>query len=260
VQTGPGSLAAGSCASGDTPFARWTTRTVFAVLCTDGQTALLRRVDASGAPLGDVDLSGAVDPGSSYIAAGTIVQAPGTGTLYVWDAFGRRISAVDTVAGRVDRTTIVEGIGASAGGPPSVLGMLGAIGRVVGHLVVPSVVAKVYLDPALAIAPDGSRLYLLATAATGFTDAGRGSLGIVVLDRDLGVVERWAPTADLVSVAVSVDGAWVLAAGSPGVDASGAEAQWEASITAYDAASGGARAVAGGLGPEVVTLVPAAPR
>jgi hypothetical protein len=72
---------------------------------------------------------------------------------------------------------------------------------------------------------------------------------------DLAVRARWTPTTDLRSIAVSADGRYVLAAGAAGVDASGAEVPWEASITAWDAATGRVRAVAGRLGTTWLELV-----
>ncbi|MCU0506710.1 MAG: hypothetical protein MUE82_13285, partial [Chloroflexi bacterium] len=113
-----------------------------------------------------------------------------------------------------------------------------------------------YLAPAMALGPDGRTIYLLTTSATSFTSGGSGSLGVVAVGADdLAVRARFPATADLRSIAVSADGRHVLAAGAPGVDASGAEAPWEASITAWDASTGQVRAIAGRLGAAWVELV-----
>ncbi len=241
------------CATGDAGDAAWTAAAVFAIVCSGESSSGVLRYDPTGRDLGAVDLAVETGGGQWPAMAGTAVADVPTGTLYLWEPFIRRLVAVDTIAGRVARSTTIDAGAAAVGGP---IDALAALARRALGLLVPAVSAKVYLAPAVALAPDGATLYLLGTEATSFESGGSGSLGVVVIGAaDLGVRARWTPTTDLRSIAVSADGRYVLAAGAPGVDASGAEAPWEASITAWDAASGEVRAIAGRLGTTWVELV-----
>jgi hypothetical protein len=241
------------CADGDAGDAAWTAATVFSIVCSGESSSGVLRYDPTGRDLGAVDLAAETGGGQWPAMAGTAVADVPTGTLYLWEPFIRRLVAVDTIAGRVARSTTIAAGAAGSGGP---IDALAALARRALGLLVPAVSAKVYLAPAVSLAPDGATLYLLGTEATSFESGGSGSLGVVVVGAaDLGVRARWTPTTDLRSIAVSADGRYVLAAGAPGVDASGAEAPWEASITAWDAATGEVRAIAGRLGATWVELV-----
>jgi hypothetical protein len=241
------------CANGDAGDAGWTAPGVFSIVCSAETSSAVLRFDATGRDVGAVDLSPEAGGGSWPAMEGAAVADVGRGTLYLWEPFTRRLVAVDTVAGRVARSTTIDEGAAGAAGPLDVLA-----GVVRGFLdaVVPSASAKVYLAPALALSRDGDVLYLLATTAPSMTEGGSGSLGVIVVGADdLSVRARWTPTADLRSIAMSADGRFVLAAGAPGVDATGAAAPREASITAWDAATGEVRAIAGRLGSTWTELV-----
>ena len=241
------------CAGGDVGDAAWTAPTVFSIVCSGEASSGVLRYAPTGRDLGTVDLAAETGGGPWPAMTGAAVADVPSGTLYLWEPFARRLVAVDTVAGRVARSTTIEGGEAAVGDP---LDPLGDLVRRVLAAIVPTVSAKVYLAPALALSPDGRTLYVLATMATSMTSGGSGSLGIVVVGADdLVVRDRWSPSADLRSIAVSADGRYVLAAGAPGVDASGVEAPWEASITAWDAATGKVRAIAGRLGTTWAELV-----
>ena len=117
-----------------------------------------------------------------------------------------------------------------------------------------------YLQPSLALSPDGTRLYLLATTATSPVDTTAGSSGVWVFDAGtLAILGHWAPTADFISIAVSSDGAYVYAAGMPGKDAAGNQTGQDASVTVYQASSGQVRVIAGQLGQVYLNLAPTAP-
>jgi hypothetical protein len=184
---------------------------------------------------------------------------------YLWLPFQRRLVRVDP-DGTKRSITIDQETAAAADPPADPLSALGALGRQLADWIAPAARAKIYLDPALAIAPDGSRLYILGTTAQGIvpvegtTD---GSAGIHVVDaKTLEVLGTWAPTADYTSIAVSRDGSLVYAIGAPGVrqqsdGSASVDATVAASLTVFDASSGKVRAVAGQLGDESIRLDPA---
>ena len=116
----------------------------------------------------------------------------------------------------------------------------------------PPVAAKIFLEPALVASPDGSRIYGLGIEAP-IGESGGASRGVYVFDASsLDPLGHWAPTADLVSLAISPDGQFVYAAGQAGVDATGASAPYQASITVYATADGSVRLIAGALGDGLV--------
>lgn len=166
-----------------------------------------------------------------------------SGRLWLWDPFTWWIGRVDLESGTVESRRLPRPTTAAPGD------RLAALLRGLAAWVAPSAAAKILIEPALAISPDGSRLYGL-TAASRSAGEGFGSAGIVVIDAaTLTMVDRWEPVADLASLAVSADGRFVYAAGVPGVDASGERApSWQASLTGYDADTGEVRLIAGRLG------------
>ncbi len=117
------------------------------------------------------------------------------------------------------------------------------------------------MEPAIAVAPDGSRIYLLGLDDE--TPAGLGvSTGVHVVDTaTLAEVATWPPTADWMSIALSGDGSLVYLVGVAGMgpDASGRlveDPARPASLTVLDAASGTMRALAGHLDAEYLLLDP----
>jgi hypothetical protein len=114
------------------------------------------------------------------------------------------------------------------------------------------VAAKIFLEPALVASPDGTRIYGLGVQAP-VGETGGASHGVYAFDANsLEPVGHWQPTADLVSLAISPDGQFVYAAGQAGVDAAGAAAPYQASITVYATADGSVRLIAGALGDGLV--------
>jgi hypothetical protein len=112
----------------------------------------------------------------------------------------------------------------------------------------PPAAAKVFLEPALVVSTDGTRIYGLGVEALGGDGSG-GSRGIFAFDATtLEPIGHWAPTADFASLAISPDGRFVYAAGQSGVDATGSLAPYWASITVYDTSDGSVRLIAGDLG------------
>lgn len=125
--------------------------------------------------------------------------------------------------------------------------VLASLGRQVGRWIAPSALAKMNLEPGVVASVDGTRIYALGI---GGPDGGAGSTGVFAIDaKTLGVVGTWAPLADLASLAVSLDGRFVYAAGQGGISATGQPTPSRgASITVYDTADGSVRLVAGQLG------------
>jgi hypothetical protein len=115
---------------------------------------------------------------------------------------------------------------------------------------------ELYPFSQVAGSPDGKRLYLLGFEPLGSPEApAQGSLGILVVDRaTLALVDRWAPAADYFGLSVDRAGQ-VLATGLPGVDADGASAPWQGSLTVHDPADGRILVRYGQLGQDVPPLV-----
>ncbi|MCU0506648.1 MAG: hypothetical protein MUE82_12950, partial [Chloroflexi bacterium] len=161
------------CAAGDAADADWTAPDVFSIVCSTERSSSVLRYDASGRDLGDVDLAAETGGGSWPAMEGTAVADVPGGTFYLWEPFTGRLVAVDTMAGRVARSTTIDPGATGDAGPVALLGALA--GRILDALV-PTAHAKVYLAPAMALGPDGRTIYLLTTSATSFTSGGSGSL------------------------------------------------------------------------------------
>ena len=156
-----------------------------------------------------------------------------------------RLARFDLRTGALDGAT-----GTAFERSTSPLDALADVGRQLGRWMAPSVAAKVFLEPALVVSTDGTRIYALGVDALGGDGSG-GSRGIYAFDAtSLQPIGHWAPTADYASIAISPDGRFVYAAGQAGVDATGSLAPYWASITVHDAADGSIRLIAGDLGSE----------
>ena len=239
--TGPQSLSGAACtgfgngAGGTGGFA---SNSIFVQECGNGLTSVLHRVNLVGQPLGDVTLP--ADFGMTGPPG--LALDPRTATYYGWDPFSGRLVRVDAAVGRVTGSVLLPKTTADAGGP------LAQLGRRLGGWLVPQTYAKTYLQPSIALSPDGSRLYLVGTTGTSFTSVA-GSSGVLVLDaRSLQVLGHWAPAADYDSIAVSRDGSLVYVLGMPGAN----NASQQASLTVYDAASGAVRLSLNNLGADFV--------
>ncbi len=147
------------------------------------------------------------------------------------------------------RTGVLDGAtGIAFDRPSSPLDVLAGVGRQLGKWMAPPAAAKMFLEPAMVVSTDGTRVYALGMDALG-PDGGAGSHGVYAFDADsLQPLGHWAPTADLASLAISPDGRFVYAAGQSGVDATGSPANYQASVTVYDTADGSVRLIAGDLG------------
>jgi hypothetical protein len=248
--TGPGTL--DTCAETSMAEGFASDTVYFAVCGQPGDPAVLRRVDLAGRALGDTTLPGL--SGGQLPGEVAVVLDRARGRLYAWGPFAATLLAVTLADGQLVGTATLPRPSALSGEP---LGLLGSLGREVGRWLAPTAAAKTYLQPTLALSPDGTRLYALGVNATSPLDVGAGSSGVWVFDTSsLRIVGHWAPTADYISVAVSPDGAVVYAAGMSGVDAAGTQDTQQASVTAFDARSGAIRVIAGRLGDAFLDLAP----
>ena len=213
----------------------------FWLACTSGgvRQTIVRRLAADGTLLGDARVVGRegidTDP--------TAISADGT-YLYVWDPSTATLTRVEVATG--DESTGMA-VGAVRDGP------LSAFGR----WLAPTVVAKSFLRGALAISPDGTRVYAIGVKEGATSHDTAGSSGVFVFDAaTMEPLDAWKPTADYVSLAVSPDGKLVYAAGLPGVDATGQSlGSQQASITVFDTSDGSIRLIAGRLGVDYLTFV-----
>jgi len=203
-----------------------------------GGLTTVRRLGLDGAVLGDTEVNSTGEGGASTVA-------PDGSAAWFWAPMTRTITRVDLRTGEDASSTAPEPT-ASTGDDP-----LAALGR----WLAPPVTAKVFLQPGIVLSPDGSRIYALGIQRAADGGPFGGSSGVFVFDAaSLASLGNWAPTADFMSLAVSADGRFVYAAGTPGVDRSGDPSAFGASVTAYDASDGSVRLLAGQLGHDMATF------
>lgn len=214
----------------------------FWLACTSYQagSTIVRRVDPAGQAIGDSRVAGQGDVGSDPSAL--VALSPAGTALFLWNPTGSALTRIDLSTGDV-----VEGKGATAAAP----GPLQALGR----WLTPSAQAKVLLSGGLALSPDGRRAYALGIDPNGAQGGGPLSTGVFVFDAEtMAQLDHWDSIADLVSIAVSADGAFVYVAGSPEFNGNGSVTLQEASITVFDAQTGAVRLIAGQLGKGFLVL------
>jgi len=239
---GSGTLADEDCRENQGAFGDADTLYSLCVNQSSGYKTIVRRIALDGSFISDSDISSLF--AGRYVSGQMLSRQQHA--LYLWDPFGWTIARVDLGTGAVTSKVIDK---AAISGSAATSDPLACLGRTLGGWIAPSAAAKVWLEPSIAISPDGSRLYLLTVNGRDFTDPSGGSAGVLVLDpRTLELVGHWQPLADLVSIKASADGRFVYASGMSGVDAHGQETNQPASVTAYDAKTGKVAAFAGQLG------------
>jgi len=197
----------------------------------------IRRLRADGTIAGDTSIY------SSFVEGSTSAVSPDGTRLYIWDPIGLELNRVDLATGETTK--------AKAPAPTSMLDPLSAFGR----WLAPSTFAKMFLQPGVALSPDGSRLYGIGIVGDPAAHDLSSSAGIVVFDTAaMTALGRWAPTADYTSLAVSADGSFVYAAGLPGVNGAGMPVSQGASITVFNAGDGSIRLIAGDLGRQMLSF------
>ncbi len=204
----------------------------FYVSCWTGRDPVVERRDLAGAVIDRTEITGA---GGSQPELRPIGDA-----LSFWDPFNLRIDRFDLLTAERTRGEAPRPTSRSDED------MMASIARRIADGLVPTAVAKILLQPALTVSPDGTRLYALGSRLGGNEI---GSSGVFVFDaRTLEPIDHWDPTADFESIAISADGAFVYAAGAPDYDPNGGPALAPASITVYSTADGSVRLIAGDLG------------
>ncbi|MBI3746362.1 MAG: hypothetical protein HY264_07555 [Chloroflexi bacterium] len=170
-------------------------------------------------------------------------MSPDGRAAYLWNPIDDILTRIDLATGE---TTTGAGAATTAAGGP-----IAAFGR----WLTPAVAAKVLLSPGIVISPDGTRIYALGITGGPAGAELAGSAGVFVFDAtSLRQVAHWPATADFVSLAVSPDGKFLYAAGSPESNAGGTATTRPASITVFNTGDGSVRLVAGQLGPGFLTL------
>ena len=137
--------------------------------------------------------------------------------LFMWDPQSHTLTSYDLQTGSTHSVKAPDTAGTS--GP---LDAAAALGRAVGSWIAPSATAKILLQPAMVVSPDGTKLYAIGIEATA-AELG-GSAGVFAFDitgDEPVLTGHWPPNADYISLALSEDGAFVYAAGAAGVDVRG---------------------------------------
>ena len=210
----------------------------YVVCSTPDARLLIKRTATDGTAIDETPIPG----GSTGLETSSLVVRQGD-QLFVWNPVMTRLVRFDLRTGVVDSAT-----GTALAPTTSPGDAIAALGRQLGRWLAPPVAAKVLLEPALVISPDGKRIYGLGIDPLG-VDGNIGSRGIYAFDTEsFTPIAHWTTTVDLDSLAISPDGRFVYAAGLAGVDSSGRAVSNEASITVYDTTDGTVRLVAGKLG------------
>jgi hypothetical protein len=208
--------------------------TYYSVCSLSGGEILVRRFSLDGTLLGDTSLARAEGE-----LSGAMLEARSGDDLYLWNPVPAVLSKVDLRTGELRQSAQPT----ARSGP---LDGLAELGRRVGHWIAPTAVAKIWLEPGLAITPDGSRVYAIGVSSINPNEV--GSTGVYAFDANsLASVGHWQPTADFTSIAVSADGRFVYAAGFGGLGAPGGVSGNRASVTVFDTADGSIRLIAGQL-------------
>lgn len=217
---------------------------VWAACSWAGETVIVRRITGDGALRNDITVARA-----GFIEGDTTALSADGRALFAWDPISASLTRIDLASG--ERTT---GRAASASGRAgsTELGPLAAFGR----WLAPGAAAKSRLLGAVAVSPDGSRVFAIGVTGGETEREVVGSSGVFVFDAaTLEPIDHWLPTADYASLAISPDGQFVYAAGLPGVDATGRVlVNQAASITVFSAADGTIRLIAGQLGPDMLSF------
>jgi len=154
------------------------------------------------------------------------------GILYLWDPFSHRAARIHIASAKLDSSTIIDT-------PTAALPPLDSLARTLSAWIAPAALAKIMLEPGLALLPDGQTLYVVAMSGDRITEPGRASVIHVLDAATLRVRATWNVEPDVVSIAIAPNGTDVivgmLAAAPEGVAP-------DATVTLLDAGTGQPRA------------------
>lgn len=214
----------------------WTTDDELAAICwpTDqsGSTVGLVVLDPNGTERGHVDLPSAMN---SWLTDPALDRA--NRLVYLWMPNAHTLQRVDLDTRRIDelkvdpKATVNGPSGSAPGGSGS--GVRPEWGTFTSDL-------RLYYGPQLLPEPGGSRLFALGILPEeGNARRNPVSSGIWVFDATgFSLSDRWGAVAAYGTIGLSRDGRWLLAAGAPGTDEQGNQADWQASITVHDVSDG----------------------
>jgi hypothetical protein len=167
------------------------------------------------------------------------------GILYLWDPFSHRAARIHIASAKLDSTTVIDT-------PTAALPPLEHLVRSLSAWIAPAALAKIMLEPGLAISPDGGTLYVVAMSGDSVIEPGRASVIHVLDAATLQVRATWTVEPDVVSIALGPNGRDVIVGMLP-VAAEGVTPK--AVLAILDARTGQERARYEGLGNEWPMLV-----
>jgi hypothetical protein len=166
-------------------------------------------------------------------------------TLFLWDPFSHRVARINLPSAKLDAAAVIQT-------PTAALKPLDRFARSLSAWIAPTAMAKIMLEPAVALSADGRRLYVVAMSGDGIADPGRPST-IHVLDAgSLVVRDTWTVEPDIASIAIAPNGRDVIVGmlgEAPELVAP------PASVMVLDADTGMPRALYQGLGTDWPMLI-----
>jgi hypothetical protein len=123
--------------------------------------------------------------------------------LFLWDPFSHRLARIHVPSAKLDAAVVIEA-------PATALEPLDRLARSLSAWIAPPAMAKIMLEPGLALSPDGRRLYVVAMSGDGITHPGRASTIHVLDPGTLALRATWAVEPDVVSIAIAPNGTDVI--------------------------------------------------
>jgi hypothetical protein len=208
-----------------------------------GEATAIHRLASDGALLGSTSVDTIAIDGT------TSVVSPDGSAIYVWNPITLLLTKVDLATGAKTTAQATAATSSAPAGGPLVA---------FGHWLAPTAAAKMFINPGIAMSPDGTRVYAIGAAGPSPNGGDlTGSSGVVVIDAAaMRVIATWPATADYSSIAINAGGSSLFLTGLPDVRADGTQSRSQpASLTVVDTSNGSVQAIAGDLGSAVLTFV-----
>ena len=120
-------------------------------------------------------------------------------TLFLWDPFSHRAARINIPAAKLDAAAVIQT-------PTAALEPLDQLARGLSAWIAPPAMAKIMLEPALALSSDGGRLYVVAMSGDGISEPGHART-IHVLDAgSLALRDTWTVEPDVASIGIAPNG------------------------------------------------------